>query len=79
MINTLYCADPVQELIPDERTRHFPKQQIKAEKMPARHNLWVFILAGQSNMAGRGLVEPTDTLSDPRILTVVFMINIFSV
>jgi hypothetical protein len=69
MISTLYCSDPVQDLIPDERKRHFPKQQIRVEKMPARHNLWVFILAGQSNMAGRGLVEPTDTLSDPRILT----------
>ena len=70
MISTQYCADPVQDLIPDERTRHFPKQQIQVEEMPARHNLWVFILAGQSNMAGRGLVEPGDTLPDPRVLTI---------
>jgi len=32
---------------------------------------WIFILAGQSNMAGRGLVEPQDTISDSSI----FMLN----
>ncbi|MCC5929888.1 MAG: sialate O-acetylesterase [Cyclobacteriaceae bacterium] len=32
--------------------------------------VWVFILAGQSNMAGRGLVEPQDTITDERILTI---------
>ncbi len=30
---------------------------------------WVFILAGQSNMAGRGIVEPQDTISNPIIFT----------
>ena len=30
---------------------------------------WVFILAGQSNMAGRGIVEPQDTIIDPTIFT----------
>jgi len=69
LISTLYAADPVKGLVQDDRTRHFPKQHIKVENMPARHNLWVFVLAGQSNMAGRGLVEPGDTLPDPRILT----------
>lgn len=29
----------------------------------------VYIMAGQSNMAGRGIVEPQDTISDPRILS----------
>ena len=38
--------------------------------MPARHNLWVFFLAGQSNMAGRGFVKLRDTLQDTRILTI---------
>ncbi len=37
---------------------------------PSKHNLWVFIMAGQSNMAGRGLVAPQDTVPDPRILTI---------
>ena len=31
---------------------------------------WIFILAGQSNMAGRGVVEPQDTITDPRIFTI---------
>lgn len=34
----------------------------KAEK-------WVFILAGQSNMAGRGVVEPQDTITTKGIFT----------
>lgn len=32
--------------------------------------MWIFILAGQSNMAGRGLVEPQDTVPNRRILTI---------
>jgi len=31
---------------------------------------WVFILAGQSNMAGRAKVEAIDTMTDPRILSI---------
>lgn len=30
---------------------------------------WIFIMAGQSNMAGRGLVEAQDTITDPSIFT----------
>jgi len=30
---------------------------------------WIFVLAGQSNMAGRGIVAPQDTISDPSIFT----------
>jgi hypothetical protein len=26
-----------------------------------KENVWVFIMAGQSNMAGRGIVEPEKT------------------
>jgi hypothetical protein len=32
--------------------------------------VWVFILAGQSNMAGRGKVEAEDTVTSPRILSI---------
>jgi hypothetical protein len=35
-----------------------------------KENVWVFIMAGQSNMAGRGIVEPADTVSNKRILSV---------
>jgi hypothetical protein len=41
-----------------------------AESMPSKENVWVFFLAGQSNMAGRGLVEPSDTIASERIFSV---------
>lgn len=31
---------------------------------------WVFVMAGQSNMAGRGMIEPEDTITDKRILSI---------
>ena len=31
---------------------------------------WVFILAGQSNMAGRGAVEAEDSVTHPRIMMI---------
>lgn len=31
---------------------------------------WVFLMAGQSNMAGRGVIEASDTITHPRILTI---------
>lgn len=54
----------------DTRTRFFPKVELKAERIPDKENLWVFILAGQSNMAGRGFVEPQDTIPAKRVLTI---------
>jgi chitin disaccharide deacetylase len=52
------------------RQQNFPKTVDSVFKMPLRDNLWVFILAGQSNMAGRGFVEPQDTVSNKRLLTI---------
>ncbi len=54
----------------DNRTQSFPKVELKAKELPDSNNLWVFMLAGQSNMAGRGLVQPQDTVPDERILTI---------
>jgi len=54
----------------DKRTRFFPKEELKVADMPKKNDLWVFILAGQSNMAGRGLVEPDDTIPSERIFTI---------
>ena len=51
------------------RKLNFPMIREAVEQLPAKENLWLFILAGQSNMAGRGMVEPEDTLSDPRIFS----------
>lgn len=54
----------------DSRTAFFPKVETQPEAIPDKENVWVFILAGQSNMAGRGKVEPSDTIPDPRILSI---------
>ncbi len=51
----------------DQRTQYFPKVEEKVLVPPSKDKVWVFILAGQSNMAGRGQVSPQDTLSNPRI------------
>jgi hypothetical protein len=49
---------------------YFPKIESKVAKMPDKSRVWVFIMAGQSNMAGRGIVEPKDTISSDRIFTI---------
>ena len=54
----------------EERIRYFPKQVDHPKELPQKDKVWIFFMAGQSNMAGRGVVEPQDTLSHPRILTI---------
>ncbi|MDQ6812182.1 MAG: sialate O-acetylesterase, partial [Bacteroidota bacterium] len=54
----------------NERTAYFPKVVYKVEKRPNKNKVWVFLMAGQSNMAGRGLVEPQDTVASQRLLTI---------
>jgi hypothetical protein len=54
----------------DNRKQFFPKKEEIPIKIPKRKNVWVFILAGQSNMAGRAKVEPSDTIANDRILTI---------
>ncbi len=53
-----------------ERTAYFPIHTEIMNKVPKKENVWVFIMAGQSNMAGRGIVEPEDTIPDKRILAI---------
>ncbi len=53
-----------------ERTTYFPKQIEMMTGEINKQNVWVFILAGQSNMAGRGIVEPQDTVANKRILSI---------
>lgn len=40
------------------------------KSIPSKSIVWVFILAGQSNMAGRGVIETMDTIMNPRILSI---------
>jgi Carbohydrate esterase, sialic acid-specific acetylesterase len=53
-----------------QRTTYFPKQSERMMETVSKENVWVFILAGQSNMAGRGIVEPQDTVPNKRILSI---------
>lgn len=57
-------------MVQDERTRYFPLTREYVEVMPPKEKVWLFVLAGQSNMAGRGQVEPCDTVPHPRIFSV---------
>lgn len=54
----------------DNRVINFPKLIEAVDEIPNKQNVWVFILAGQSNMAGRGFVEPADTISNRRVLSI---------
>jgi len=49
---------------------NFPKGIEYVEKLPNPDSLYIFFMAGQSNMAGRGFVEPQDTFPNKRILTI---------
>ena len=54
----------------ENRHEHFPKKEEKPLKLPKKKNVWVFILCGQSNMAGRAKVAPEDTVAHERIFTI---------
>lgn len=77
MMNKIFCflfcfclALAIESLAQEERIVYFPKTEEKPGAIPDKEDLWVFLLAGQSNMAGRGKVEPRDTLPDSRILSI---------
>jgi hypothetical protein len=53
-----------------ERKSYFSKRNEEMSNNINKENVWVFIMAGQSNMAGRGIVEPEDTVSDKRIFSI---------
>jgi hypothetical protein len=58
-----------RKTIAEDEINHFPANLEKASTLPSKANFYLFILAGQSNMAGRGFVQPQDTVSSPRVLT----------
>lgn len=63
-----FCA--MAQKTDGERTKNFPRKEEKVVVIPNKSKVWVFIMAGQSNMEGRGLVEPQDTIANNRILTI---------
>jgi hypothetical protein len=53
-----------------DRSINHPDKTEYPSKIPSKEHVWVFILAGQSNMAGRAFIQPNDTLSNHRILSI---------
>ncbi|MEQ9303180.1 MAG: alpha/beta hydrolase fold domain-containing protein, partial [Marinoscillum sp.] len=45
-----------REIAKYQRTLNFPKKEEFPENLPPKKDVWVFLMAGQSNMAGRGFV-----------------------
>lgn len=70
LLTSLFLSLSSIVLSQDNRTANFPTAIERVKKNPEKSKVWVFIMAGQSNMAGRGLVEPQDTISNKRILTI---------
>lgn len=64
------CFYAIAQKAKEERTKNFPHKEEKVITIPNKSKVWVFIMAGQSNMEGRGFVEPQDTISNNRILTI---------
>jgi hypothetical protein len=48
----------------------FPSKEEYPSNSYSRENTWIFILAGQSNMAGRAIIAPMDTIAHDRILAI---------
>lgn len=69
IIAVIFCAALLCSSCAKKQLAHATKQSLYSSHMlPAKHNFWIFLLAGQSNMAGRGVVEPRDTVSHSRVL-----------
>lgn len=58
------------QITQDARPPNLSGSDMPVKKVPPKKNVWVFVMAGQSNMAGRGIVEPQDTITDKRIFSV---------
>lgn len=50
-------------------TNNFPVVVEKVKTLPPKETFYIFLMAGQSNMAGRGIVQPQDTIQDMHVLT----------
>ncbi|MEO8404252.1 MAG: sialate O-acetylesterase [Chitinophagaceae bacterium] len=62
----LSCTAPKK--IIEDQSNHFPVTEEKVNTLPQKDKFYIFIMAGQSNMAGRGFVQPSDTVSSPNVL-----------
>lgn len=58
-----------RKTVAEDQANHFPANIEKITTLPSKENFYLFILAGQSNMAGRGFVQPQDTIASTQVLT----------
>src|SRR5438034_5896357 len=65
----LFISCTAGKKIHEDRLNHFPVTVEKPAILPAKENFYIYILAGQSNMAGRGFVQPQDTIPSQLVLT----------
>lgn len=61
------CSAP-KKLQTDDGKNYFPVTVEKPSALPAKENFYIYIMAGQSNMAGRGFVQPSDTVISKQVL-----------
>lgn len=47
-----------------------PEPTTQAIHLPPKNDVWIFVMAGQSNMAGRATIEAQDRIRNTRILTI---------
>jgi hypothetical protein len=60
-----FCT-PFHEI--SAQTGTIPKERERVKITVKKEHFHLYLLIGQSNMAGRGIVEPQDTVGNPRIL-----------
>ncbi len=54
----------------ENRTKYYPKVVEKVTKLPKKDKVWVYLMAGQSNMEGNGQIMPQDTIPNTRLITI---------
>ena len=62
---TSLIAIPLLLLLSSSMSLHAQETTVK---LPSKKNFHLYILAGQSNMAGRGIIEDQDRVAHPRVL-----------
>lgn len=65
----LFISCTSTKQVPETSTNQFPVTREKVTALPPNENFYIFLLAGQSNMAGRGFVQPPDTIPSMQVLT----------
>ncbi len=70
LTSIIFCSLFCITINAQDKTVNFPKMEETPVEIPKKENLWFFIMAGQSNMTGRGFVEPQDTITNPRVFSI---------